>query len=115
MRKTLDTTKEYGVVKRTVKNLKSGNCKIVERIFERPLCRANLDYTIMTIVCPHSVMSPGAAILPIAKSVFGIHDPIGLSYLLQLRVGLSKLNFHKFKHNFRAGYSESTVPNECWH
>ena len=38
---------------------------------------------------------------PSAKSVFGIHDPIGLSYLLQLRVGLSKLNFHKFKHNFR--------------
>ena len=29
------------------------------------------------------------------------HDPIGLSYLLQPRVGLSKLNFHKFKHNFR--------------
>ena len=24
-----------------------------------------------------------------------------LSYLTQLRVGLSKLNFHKFKHNFR--------------
>ena len=56
-------------------------------------------------------------IRPSAKSVFGIHDPIGLSYLLQirvglsklnclsyllqLRVGLSKLNFHKFKHNFR--------------
>ena len=27
--------------------------------------------------------------------------PIGLSLLTQLRVGLSKLNFHKFKHNFR--------------
>ena len=27
--------------------------------------------------------------------------PKGLSYLTQLRVGLSKLNFHKFKHNFR--------------
>ena len=40
-------------------------------------------------------------IRPSAKSVFGIHDPIGLSYLLQLRVGLSKLNFHKFKHHFR--------------
>ena len=40
-------------------------------------------------------------IRPPAKSVFGIHDPIGLSYLTQLRVGLSKLNFHKFKHNFR--------------
>ena len=36
-----------------------------------------------------------------AKSVFGIHDPIGLSYLNQLRVGLSKLNLHEFKHNFR--------------
>ena len=38
---------------------------------------------------------------PPAKSVFGIHDPIGLSYLTQLRVGLSKLNLHKFNHNFR--------------
>ena len=40
-------------------------------------------------------------ICPPAKSVFGIHDPKGLSYLTQLRVGLSELNFHKFKHNFR--------------
>ena len=37
-------------------------------------------------------------IRPPAESVFGIHDPKGLSYLTQLRVGLSKLNFHKFKH-----------------
>ena len=37
---------------------------------------------------------------PPAKSVFGIYDPIGLSLLTQLRVGLSKLEFHKFKHNF---------------
>ena len=36
-----------------------------------------------------------------AQSVFGIHDPKGLSYITQLRVGLSALNFHKFKHNFR--------------
>ena len=40
-------------------------------------------------------------IRPPAKSVFGIYDPIGLSYLSQIRVGLSKLNFHKFKHKFR--------------
>ena len=40
-------------------------------------------------------------IRPPAKSVFGIHDPLGLSYLTQLRVGLSKLNCHKFNHNFR--------------
>ena len=37
---------------------------------------------------------------PPAKSFFEIHDPIGLSYLTLLRVGLSKLNLHKFKHNF---------------
>ena len=40
-------------------------------------------------------------IRPLPKSVFRIHDPTGLAYLTQLRVGLSKLNFHKFKHNFR--------------
>ena len=40
-------------------------------------------------------------ILPPPKSVLGIHDPIGLSHLSKIRVGLSKLNFHKFKHNFR--------------
>ena len=39
--------------------------------------------------------------LPPAKSVFGIHDPMSLSQLTHLRVGLSKLNFHKFRHNFR--------------
>ena len=42
-----------------------------------------------------------AIILPPAKPVFGIHDPIGQSHLAQLRVGLSKLNLHKFQHNFR--------------
>ena len=40
-------------------------------------------------------------IRPLPKSVFRIHDLTGLWYLTQLRVGLSKLNFHKFKHNFR--------------
>ena len=42
-----------------------------------------------------------SVIRPPAQSVFGIHDPLGLSYLTQLKVGLSKLNFHKFSHNFR--------------
>ena len=32
--------------------------------------------------------------------MYDIHDPKGLSILTQVRVGLSKLNFHKFKHNF---------------
>ena len=40
-------------------------------------------------------------IRPPEKSVFGIHDPLGLSYLSHLRVVLSKLNFHNFKDNFK--------------
>ena len=38
---------------------------------------------------------------PLAKPVFGIHDLTGLLYLSQIRVGLRRLNFHKFKYNFR--------------
>ena len=30
----------------------------------------------------------------------GIHDPSGLRYLFQLRVGLSPLRYHKKRHNF---------------
>ena len=39
-------------------------------------------------------------IRPAAKSVFKIHDPAGLRYLFQLRVGLSPLKGHKWCHNF---------------
>ena len=40
-------------------------------------------------------------IRPPPKCFFGVHDTLGLSLLCQLRVDLSKLNFYKFKHNFR--------------
>ena len=39
-------------------------------------------------------------IRPKKKNIFGIHDPLGLRYLLQLRVGLSSLRYHKKCHNF---------------
>ena len=39
-------------------------------------------------------------IRPKPKSTFGIHDPIGLKYLFQLRVGLSPLKCRKSRHNF---------------
>ena len=42
-----------------------------------------------------------AQIRPPANSVYGIYDPKGVAYLTQLRVGLSKFHFHKFRHNFR--------------
>ena len=39
-------------------------------------------------------------IRPPKKSVFNIHDPVGIKRLFQLRVGLSPLNDHKKRHNF---------------
>ena len=39
-------------------------------------------------------------IRPVVKSVFRIHDPAGLRYIFQLRVGLSPLKGHKWCHNF---------------
>ena len=40
-------------------------------------------------------------IRPSQKPTYGILDLKGVAILTQLRVGLSKLNFHKFKHNFQ--------------
>ena len=37
---------------------------------------------------------------PKNKIIFGVHDPIGLRYLFQLRVSLSPLRRHKNRHNF---------------
>ena len=37
---------------------------------------------------------------PKPKSIFDVHDPVGLRYLFQLRVGLSPLRSHKSHHNF---------------
>ena len=40
-------------------------------------------------------------ICPPPKPVCSIHDPKGLAMLKKLRVGLSLLNLHQFRHNFR--------------
>ena len=38
---------------------------------------------------------------PIQNSVFKIHDPLGVKLLTRLRVGLSHLSEHRFRHNFQ--------------
>ena len=38
---------------------------------------------------------------PIQNSVYNMHDPVGIKYLTRLRLGLSHLNEHKFRHNFQ--------------
>ena len=49
---------------------------------------------------------------PNANSVFGIHDPIGLRYLFQLRVSLSPFRNHKFRHNFGDTPSDTCSCNQ---
>ena len=46
---------------------------------------------------------------PMTKSIFGIHDPVGLRYLFQLRVSLSPLRSHQYRHNF------SDTPSDICH
>ena len=38
---------------------------------------------------------------PTATSIFGCHNPIGVKLLIRLRLGLSHLREHKFKHSFQ--------------
>ena len=52
-------------------------------------------------------------IRPPSKSVYGIHDPKLLSVLTQLPVGLSKLNYHKFKHSFRDTFNPLCLINDA--
>ena len=40
-------------------------------------------------------------IRPKANSIFDIHNPLGIKMLTRLRIGLSHLRDHKFKHNFQ--------------
>ena len=51
-------------------------------------------------------------IRPKIKSTFGIHDPLGLRYIFQLRVKLSPLRNHKRHHNFADTPSEICECNQ---
>ena len=46
---------------------------------------------------------------PTKKSVFNIHDPTGIKWLFQLRVGLSPLKSHKMRHNFQDTPNDSCL------
>ena len=37
---------------------------------------------------------------PVANSVFAANNPYGLQLLTRLRLGLSHLRYHKFRHKF---------------
>ena len=52
-------------------------------------------------------------IRPPPNSVYGIHNQQGIAYLTQLRMELSKLNFHKFKCNFKDTVNPMCLINDC--
>ena len=45
-------------------------------------------------------------IRPKSRQIFGIHDCLGIKRLFQLRVGLSALKSHKYRHNFQDTQSD---------
>ena len=49
---------------------------------------------------------------PKSKPIYGIHDPIGLHFLFQLRLGLSPLKYHKNRHNFADTPTANCVCND---
>ena len=51
-------------------------------------------------------------IRPPSTSVYCIHGPKPLPILTHLRVGLSMLNFHKFKHNYRDALNPLCLVND---
>ena len=38
---------------------------------------------------------------PIQNSIFKVHDPLGIKFLIRLRLGLSHLNEHRLRRNFQ--------------
>ena len=38
---------------------------------------------------------------PLPKSIYNIHNPLGINYLTRLRIGFSHLKEHKFRYNFQ--------------
>ena len=51
-------------------------------------------------------------IRPKKKMHFGIHDPLGLRYIFQLRVGLSSLRCHANRYNFIDTPSDRCLCNQ---
>ena len=73
---------------------------VLYKLYVRP----HLDYGDVIYHIPHkesTLHSHGNALMQKIESVQYIDDPRGLALLTQLRLGLSNLNLHKFRHNFR--------------
>ena len=48
--------------------------------------------------CRNSLLKLGR---PVQNPIFKVFNPLGIKFLTRLRLGLSHLNEHKFKHNFQ--------------
>ena len=49
----------------------------------------------------------------LSKSIFDIHNPVGIKRLYQLRVGLIPLYDHKWKHGFKDVLSDRRETGNC--
>ena len=98
------TSRSYAA--RNNKNVPSFNHKteyFMNSFFPNVITKQNkLDIKITNITSNDTLKS---SLLNFIRSLlfdtFGIHNPIGIQLLTRLQTGLSHLNEHKFKHNFR--------------
>ena len=66
-------------------------------VVERNKLDINLRNAKSFLIFRNSLLKIGR---PMQNPIYDIHDPMGIKFLTRLRLGLSHLNEHKFKHNF---------------
>ena len=78
------------------------NSKYKNSFFPDAISSWNIIITDFSELPSFSIMKTSilSRIRPIKKYIYNIHDPMGLRYIYQLRVGLSPLKYHKKSHNF---------------
>ena len=100
----------------TFHNLKCRTSRYMDSFFPNAITSWNNFFEVFDIVNIPSFCILKNHLLssfrPKKKSVFGIHDSLGIRYLFQLRVNLSPLRSHKRRHNFIDTPSDTCLCNQ---
>ena len=85
-----------------ISNIKTGSNFFRNSFFPSTITEWNkLDCDIRNSDSLNIKLSLLKFVRPVANSVFDINNPYGLKLLIRLRLGLSHLRYHKFRHNFQ--------------
>ena len=86
----------------TFRQIRCRSLRYMTSFFPNAVCAWNIfigNFEIMpSIVNLNDYIN--SLIRPNVKSIFGIYDPVGIRFIFQLRLRLSPLRSHKWRHNF---------------